>query len=170
MLVRLTNKEHFMRDIQDLGIRGMIVPISPEQISELERSYDVQLPSDYLNFITSINGANIDICVCFDYINNEGEQCQGLLSFINQIGIDNESVYGVNFCTELLRSELKENALLNNVLAIGSVFSFDFLYLNFDNNPPSVHLFIREEGELGMRNVANSFGEFIDMLYDPESV
>lgn len=60
--------------------------------------------------------------------------------------------------------------LPGNVVLIGNDGGGNQLLLSFDQHPPSVKLCLHDEG-MRLINVADSFGEFIDMLSeDPDMI
>jgi hypothetical protein len=61
-----------------------------------------------------------------------------------------------------------QSVLSANIVAIGNDGGGNQLLLSFEKDPPTIKLCIHDEG-MRVIDVANSFGEFVDMLSeDPE--
>jgi len=155
-----------MRNLDELNVNegGRPVtrrPPTAAQIANFQSHFGVVLPDDYLALLRHSNGGHPE---------QDSFKPKGLVEdvfwgvnrfyFLNE---DQDDLEGLWAATKEWRGVLH-----TNIVPIGNDGGGNQLLLLFGQDPPSVELCIHDEG---MRNihVADSFGEFIDMLTeDPD--
>ncbi len=124
---------------------------------------NVKLPEEYIEIAAENNGAHPTLDV-FD-IKGRGEVVfDSLLEFNSEVGADIFQYYEI----------LKSNSGFDRILPFardpfGNLICFD--YRETGSNPPIVfwdHEADSDAGEEPLYLVANSFSEFLDMLYEPD--
>ncbi len=124
---------------------------------------NVKLPEEYVGIALENNGAHPTLDV-FDIKGREEAVFDSLLEFNPEAGPDIFQYYDI----------LKSNSGIDRLLPFardpfGNLICFD--YRETDNNPPIVfwdHEADSDAGEEPLHFIANSFGEFLDMLYEPD--
>jgi hypothetical protein len=157
-----------MRDLAEINMNEGGDPVTRKpptaaQVSRFQTHFGVVLPNEYLEFLRHANGGSPEI----DSFRPKGlveDDLWGVnrFYFLNN---DREDLEGVWKATEEWRAVLH-----TNIVAIGDDAGGNQIILLFDKMPPSVELCIHDEG-MRMIHVADSFGEFIDMLTeDPDMI
>ena len=124
---------------------------------------NVKLPKQYVEIALENNGAHPTFDV-FDIKGREEAVLDSLLEFNPEAGPDIFQYYDI----------FKSNSGIDRVLPFardpfGNLICFD--YRETDSNPPIVfwdHEADSDAGEESLKFVANSFDEFLDMLYEPD--
>lgn len=158
-----------MRDLRELNLNegGRPVdraPPTPEEIERFERFFGVRLPPDYLALLAFSNGGHPELDA-FIPKGSESEEIWGVNRFLkmrNDDPYDLESVWGA--------TDVWRRVTNRNVVAIANNGGGDYVLLSYDVDPPRVTICLHEE-QLAMIHVADSFAEFIDMLFlDPDMI
>ncbi len=157
-----------MRDLTELNVNEGGLPVTRKpptkgQIEAFERHFGICFPSDYLQFLHHSNGGYPELNAfrpkglvedvlwgvdCFYYLTDDRQDLGGL--------------WGA--------TEVWHQFLGFNVVPIAQDGGGNQILLSFDQTPPSVNLCIHDE-EMRLIHVADSFGEFIDMLTeDPDMI
>ena len=170
-----------MRDLADLTLKYYpddasspvyAEPPTARVIKEFEENFRVNLPLDYVSFLTQANGGNPTVDT-FDYIASTGECVQDA----DQVGEffsltadrKDEDQWGVWEYTTWLREVFAENGWSPNIVCIGRNGADNMIYLDAKKPIPPVHILYRE-CDNAIPQIALSFGEFIDNLHDSERV
>ncbi len=151
-------------------------PINPILIHEFEKEMGFKLPIRYKNFITQYDGKRL-VEDCFNFINYYNENDERDICF-NSYEIKNyEYIYS---CQINDRPDGSPYFVQFATCANGDHICFDYSKDPTSNEPAVVVVFhddvyIDETGQQKMvvNHVANSFGEFVDLLYeyrDPDIV
>lgn len=150
-----------MRDLNELNINEGGDPVdraapTEREIASFEAHFGVRLPDDYLQLLRHSNGGHPELD-CYipkgaseKYLREVGE--------FYQLGDDKDDLGGLWRATSEWRS-----ATGKNIVPIGASQGGDQIVLSYDLSPASVWLCLHDE-EFAMVFVADSFGEFIDML------
>ena len=155
-----------MRNLEELNIneggeRVTEPAPSPEEIQSFMDHFGVLLPEDYINLLLFSNGGCPDVA-SFTYFDGKGK---GAINCFYRLTHDQTDLSGVWRRTKHLRNVLSEAGIPINVVAVAENGGADDIFLNMSNTPPSVHILYRTSGN-SMPKIADSFGGFIDALYD----
>ncbi len=138
------------------------LPVTETDIVKLEGVVGIVLPDSYKEIVKSYDNGR-PRPRCFDLKNREGVVFNSLLSFSIPGGDNIFEVYNRT------KSDIGKRVLPFADDPFGNLICFD--YRETDNNPPIVfwdHEADSDAGEESLKFVANSFDEFLDMLYEPD--
>jgi hypothetical protein len=157
-----------MRDLRELNINDGGEPVTREQpresqIQAFESRFHVKLPRDYLTLLRFSNGGHPEKNVFIPKGSaNDAFWDVSRFYFLND---DKKSFEG------LWRATIEwQKAISESIVPIAQDGGGNQILLSFDSDPPNVKLCIHDE-ELRIVDVANTFGDFIDMLTeDPDMI
>ncbi|MFO0966220.1 MAG: SMI1/KNR4 family protein [Gemmataceae bacterium] len=157
-----------MRNLDELNVNEGGRPVTRNQptaaeLSDFQSHFGISLPDDYVFFLRHSNGGHPE---------RNAFRPKGLIEdvlwgvsrfyFLNDDRDDLEGLWGA--------SKAWRGALHRNIVPIADDDGGNQILLLFDRKPPSVELCIHDEG-MRLVHVADSFGEFIDMLTeDPDMI
>jgi cell wall assembly regulator SMI1 len=131
-------------------------PPTDEQIRRIEAHFEIRLPRDLVKLLRFSNGGSPELN---DFLPQGGqEHSRNLMNAFCFLNDNKRNHYGMWAMTRVWRQ-----ATGCNVLAIGESPGGDGILLSFDTNPPCVKVCIHDN-DFEMVHVADSFGEFIDLL------
>ena len=147
-----------MRDLTELGIfyRGKVIERKPAtliDIAEFEKKHGVKLPTDYISFVSKMNGGTPTL----NWLETKGKEAFELEAFYHLSG-DDTDYYSVSRA-----SKAPSEALGRTVVAIAGDGSGDELILDPTAASAKVKWWrhdTRDEPEL----VAESFADLLDKL------
>ncbi|MGI4792248.1 MAG: SMI1/KNR4 family protein [Janthinobacterium lividum] len=151
-----------MRDLAELGLEWSGSPFPTADVQALEAHFSVSLPSDYLCFLSLVNGG-VPKNYCFNYIHKDGELGEVTVGDLYRMTDDHEDLGGIWKNTVALREYLAEAGLSTDVIAVGRDGSIMPIYLDMSAVPVSVHILYVDDNYLDFE-IADSFERFIDGL------
>ncbi|MGX9457026.1 SMI1/KNR4 family protein [Photobacterium damselae subsp. damselae] len=122
---------------------------------ELEKILGCKVPEEYVEFLISVNGGHPEIG-CFSILDDDSQD--------NLFEID--SFYSItHHSTDNVKDVLIswKEALGAKSLPIGSDGGGNQIYLNLEDKPSSVWIYLHDEGKVRLK-IANCFTEFLDSL------
>src|SRR5262249_47885029 len=131
-------------------------PPSERTIKSFEEQFELALPEDYLAFLRHSNGGHPERNAFIPI-----GSATGIMRNVDRFYClnDNQSdLEGLWAATRAWRTVIP-----GKILAIGSDGGGNQLLLSFEHDPPSVEFCLHEDN-MRLIHVADSFGEFIDML------
>lgn len=155
-----------MRDLQELELNEGGEPVdrappTDQQIRAFEAHFGVELPEEYLLLLRHSNGG-CPVLDSFETKSPENDELWGVnrFYFLDDDRSDSESLWW--------NAEAWQPTLGRRIFPIADNGGGDQIVLNVSTDPPSVQVCVHEE-EFALLDVADSFGEFIDMLHeDPD--
>jgi hypothetical protein len=157
-----------MRDLNELNMNEGGQPVTRQpptdaQVADFDSHFGVILPKEYVAFLRHSNGGHPE---------QNSFRPKGLVEdvrwgvnrfyHLSQDQNDLEGLWGA--ATEW------RQVIAGNTIPIGNDGGGNQLLLSFDHAPPSVEICIHDEN-MRLIHVADSFGEFIDMLTeDPDMI
>jgi len=157
-----------MRNLDELNVNECGHPVTRKpptaaQIAEFQSNFGVTLPDEYLVFLRHSNGGHPE---------RDSFRPKGLAEDVSWgvgrfyfLSDDHNDLEGLWAASNEWRW-----ALHSNIVPIGDDDGGNQILLSFDKQPPSVELCVHDEG-MRIIHVADSFGEFIDMLSeDPDMI
>ena len=140
-------------------------------LQEREVAWMVKLPDDYKEFIKKENGL-IPTKRYFHFGNNE-KVIDRFLAILAISGEKAEEAYDIGVVSTQLEGRIvfDEDYVGMQLIPIAALYGGDFLCLNYvkDTEKPSIYIWYHEESyelDPAVEFVANSFSEFLDMLYE----
>ena len=151
-----------MRDTTELELNWSGPSLLLMDVQALEGHFNVSLPTDYLEFLSSVNGG-VPTVNCYDYTHEDGKPGQVIVGDLHRVTADHEDMGGVWRMTQALREDLASTGRGTNVVAIGRDGSINPIYLDMSTIPPTVRILYLDD-ELLDYKIADSFEQFIDRL------
>lgn len=154
-----------------IEITKHLLPLPDETLIEKEEyMWKIKLPSDYRNFLMKSNGGTPNKQE-FKY-NNHVYMVKSFLCILHDSENSEYGFYDIDVVLTQIEDRLTSNEDLIGceLLPIAELFAGDYLCLDYSNNKdnPTICIWNHEEsGELEPVTyfVANSFSEFISLLY-----
>lgn len=152
--------------------QAIIYPLPTDALlHEREVAWRVKLPDDYKEFIKKENGL-IPTKRYFHFGNNE-KVIGRFLAILAISGEKADEAYDIGVVSTQLEGRIvfDEDYVGMQLIPIAALYGGDFLCLNYveDAENPSICIWYHEESyelEPAVEFVANSFTEFLDMLYE----
>lgn len=157
-----------------MRIKEKVLPLpTDEDISEEEEYWGVRLPSSYRQFLQTYNGG---IPVESSFLHKgHAYAIDRFLSVLSDYETNRLGCYDIGVVLTQVGYRLTDNEDLIGAekLPIAALFAGDLLCLDFKENPdnPTVCIWFHEESgdfEPVTETIANSFDEFVDMLYEED--
>ncbi len=151
-----------MRDIRELGLKWPGPKLRQEDVKDLETSFSLTLPRDYLEFLSQVNGGQPKASL---YSSKEEQQEEHLnvVGYLFPLTGDREEMGEIWWETRRLRDVLSEVGRGTDVLAVARDGSINPIYLDLSAMPPSVHI-LYLDNELLDYKIADTFEQFLDGL------
>ena len=152
--------------------QSIIYPLPTDALlQEKEAAWKVRLPDDYKEFIKKENGL-IPSKRYFHFGNNE-KVIDRFLAILAISGEKADEAYDIGVVSTQLEGRIvfDEDYVGMQLIPIAALYGGDFLCLNYveDAENPSICIWYHKESyelEPAVEFVANSFTEFLDMLYE----
>lgn len=152
--------------------QAIIFPMPTDALlHEREVAWRVKLPDDYKKFIKKENGL-IPSKRYFHFGNNE-KVIDRFLAILAISGEKADEAYDIGVVSTQLEGRIvfDEDYVGVQLIPIAALYGGDFLCLNYveDAENPSICIWYHEESyelEPAVEFMANSFTEFLDMLYE----
>lgn len=152
--------------------QSIIYPLPTDALlHEIEVAWRVKLPDDYKEFIKKENGL-IPSKRYFHFGHNE-KVIDRFLAILAISGEKADEAYDIGVVSTQLEGRIvfDEDYVGMQLIPIVALYGGDFLCLNYveDTENPSICIWYHEESyelEPAVEFVANSFTEFLDMLYE----
>ena len=154
--------------------KGKVFPLpSREILNRKEKFWHVKLPSEYCEFLMTINGGKIENA-SFSYGGHDYE-IDRFLSVLSDYETNRFGHYDISVVLTQLDARLTDNEDLIGVekLPIAVLFAGDFVCMDFKESSinPSICVWFHEESDdlaPVTIKIADSFEEFTKMLYIEE--
>ena len=145
----------------------------PKDIEEFEKKYNICLPKTYKELMLEHNGVNFKE-ESFDFINSRGQEDMRSFLFYS-FGEENDGE-NIEFYNKGLQDPLYYG--VPGLIGFGSTAEGDTVCFDYRDDPktcePKVVLLVHDEyddlpdgtSHMHIEPIANSFDEFLDMLYE----